>query len=355
MPLPQLNTNIDYSNALFQLAQDQRARQEQADISQNRNIQTQSLLENRKSQNALHQIQMNKEQAILKEKELETGIKQLGLLNYDTPEGIADHNKYKEYITKINPDIGARIPTFDPADPKSKEAGSTWRSNAISFLTHGKGGGEFDKIEIINPDTGEEKIDFTPKGKSYTVPKGWKTRDVYTKEKEIEYKKKKAEEPKEWAPQRVEAEQIDENGESHTVILSFPAGQTVTQADIEKALGPGSSILSSSDKKKKVTDWNESYEKVLANADKPEIVSARADAYNLEAPGNKVLVQETSHRYIGNQAIPGTEETKYVSKVLPKIGNKQISKKDVAAYAKSRNISYNDALNFILIAGAKSK
>jgi hypothetical protein len=179
MPLPQLDTTIDYSNALFRLASDERARQEQADVASNRNIQTQSLVKNRQTQNALYQLQMNKAQAEMKEKELDAGIKQLSLLDYSTPEGVADHNKFKEYMTRINPELGARIPNLDPSDPKSKEVGSMWRGNAVSLLTHGKNGGEFDKVEIFNPTTEEEKIEYTPKGKNYTPPKGWK---IYKKE-----------------------------------------------------------------------------------------------------------------------------------------------------------------------------
>ena len=363
MPLPQLNTTIDYSNALYKFAEGERQRQEQADISANRNLQTQSLVENRQVENAFRQMQMNKEKAEMEGIQIDNVHKDLALAD---PTNEEDWTKFS---TLAKEKIGYDIPIPRKADGTfDSEVATKWRDNkldAIAYIKTGNKDIEEIKLQKDNSDgtfqtqvfykKKRDKAKFDPETE---VGKGWKVVKDFVNPQDLEEKRLAREarlaaqkDPSRFAPQRVEAEDADGN----TVILSFPSGQTVTQADIEKQLGPGSSILSSSDKKKKVTDWNESYEKVLANADKPEIVSARADAYNLEAPGNKVLVQETSHRYIGNQAIPGTEEIKYVAKNLPKIGKQQVTKKDVAAYAKSRNISYNDALNFILIAGAKSK
>jgi hypothetical protein len=364
MPIPQLvTTNGDFSNALFKLAEGERQRQEQADISYNRNLQTQSLIENRQVENALRQIQMNKEQADMENAKLDMFHKHLTMADPTNEEDWTAFSEYEKQNSKATIPIPRKADgTFD------KEAATAWRDNKLDTAVYLKTGNrdvEEINLQKENPDGTYQTMTYSKKKKDKSVfdpekmfGKGWNIVDKFVNPQDLEEKKAAREariaaqkDPNRFAPQRVEAEDADGN----TVILSFPAGQTVTQADVEKVLGPGASILSSSDKKKKVTDWNDSYEKVLTNADKPEIVAARADAYNMEAPGTKVLVPETSHRYVGNVAVPGTEETKYVAKVLPKIGTKQISKKDVAEYAKKRNISYNDALNFILIAGAKSK
>lgn len=356
MQIPQLNTNIDYSNALFKMVSDERARQEQADISANRKSQTESL-------NAFRQMQMNKEEAEMQNTKLDTVYKMLATAD---PTNEEDWKSFSAFSEKTS---GSKVPVPIKVDGTfDSDLATKWRDNKLDALAYLKTGNkDIDAINLQkeNSDGTYQTITHYSKKKDKTsfdpekvYGKGWVIVDKFVNPEDLEEKKAAREariaaqkDPNRFAPQRVEAE----DAEGNTVILSFPSGQTVTQADIEAKLGKGATIVSSSDKKKKPADWEDSFEKVLINADKPDVVSARADAYNMEAPGNKVLVQETSHRYIGKQAIPGTEETKYVAKTLPSIQGKQITKKDVANYAKSRNISYNDALNFILIAGAKSK
>ena len=305
---------------------------------------------------------MNREQAVLENTKLDTVHKMLATADP------ANEEDWKAFAT-FSEQHGSKIPVPVKADGAfDSEVATKWRDNKLDAIAYMRTGNkDIDQINLIkeNPDGTAETLVHYAKKKDKTsfdpvkeYGKGWKVVDKFANPQELEEKKLAREarlaaqkDPSRFAPQRVEAS----DAEGNTVILSFPAGQTVTQADIERSLGSGASISSSSDKKMKPMEWQTSFEIVLKNADRPEIVAARADAYNMEAPGNKVLVQETSHRYIGDKAIPGTEETKYVARDLPKIGAQQITKKDVAAYAKKRNISYSDALNFILIAGAKSK
>jgi hypothetical protein len=364
MPLPQLNTNIDYSNALYKLAESERQRQEQADISQNRNLQTQSLLESRESENALRQIQMNREQAALENTKLDTVYKMLATAD---PASEEDWKAFSAFSDKTS---GTKVPVPYKSDGTfDTDVATRWRDNKLDAIAYMKTGNkDIDQIYLQkdNPDgtfetlihyaKKKDKTNFNPE-KEYG--KGWKVVDKFTNPQELEEKKAAREariaaqkDPSRFAPQRVEAEDADGN----TVILSFPAGQTVTQADIERSLGPGATISSSTDKKRKPFEWEETATKIAINADKIEAVAPLADAYNMEAPGNKVYVPVTYSVPIGdNRYVPGTRETKYEVKTLPKISNHQITKKDVAAYAKKNNLSYNDALNFILIAGAKSK
>lgn len=365
MPMPQLNTtNGDFSNALFKLAESERMRQEQADISQNRNAQTQSLIENRQSENALHQMQMNKEQALLENAKLDTFHKHLTMADPTNEEDWKTFSEYEKQNSKATIPIPYKADgTFD------SEAATKWRDNKLDTAVYLRTGNkDIDEISLQkeNPDGTYQTMSYSKKKKDKSVfdpekmfGKGWKIVDKFVNPQDLEEKRLAREarvaaqkDPSRFAPQRVEAEDADGN----TVILSFPAGNTVTQADVEKVLGPGASISSSTDKKRKPFEWEETATKIAINADKIEAVAPLADAYNMEAPGNKVYVPVTYSVPIGdNRYVPGTRETKYEVKTLPKISNHQITKKDVAAYAKKNNLSYNDALNFILIAGAKSK
>jgi hypothetical protein len=170
MPLPRLNTNIDVSNALFKLADQERVMQEQGKVDAIRNQQLTNA-------NALTQYNTNRLEAARIKDDFDTKIKQIGMIDYS--KGVQDHNEFKTWVEGQNPALGKMIPYLDPADTASLQRGKDWQSRSLELLGAHKAGNAPKEVRLVNKSTGEDRIEWAESGKPYTPPKGW---SIYNKE-----------------------------------------------------------------------------------------------------------------------------------------------------------------------------
>ena len=245
MPLPQLNTTIDYSNALYKFAEGERQRQEQADISANRNLQTQSLVENRQVENAFRQMQMNREQAVLENTKLDTVHKMLATADP------ANEEDWKAFAT-FSEQHGSKIPVPVKADGAfDSEVATKWRDNKLDAIAYMRTGNkDIDQINLIkeNPDGTAETLVHYAKKKDKTsfdplkeYGKGWKVVDKFANPQELDEKRRELNR-KESAEgnkgTRVEIE-VTEGDETSIDSVRVPNNVVSAQAYLDSIYGKG--------------------------------------------------------------------------------------------------------------------
>jgi hypothetical protein len=326
MPLPQLNTTgADFSNALYRLAESERQRQEQADISSNRKLQTDSLIENRKVDNALKQMQINRETAEGEKARLDLFHTHLSLAD---PTNEEDWNAFSEYERKNSK---ATIPVPRKADGTfDSEAAARWRDNkldAAAYLKTGNRDIEEISLQKDNPDGTYQTMTYSKKKKDRksfepekVFGKGWHIVDKFVNPK-AESKKENRYYPTE---------------QGYT---TQPEGKMPFRADRQPAPLP-------------TKDWVKIGTDILANADKPEVISEMVDMYNNESPNNVVMIPMT-HKVkqkisSEDRTFPWSSKEEEVDKVLvTKIDlNKYgLSKQPLIKYANDRGIPLNQVID----------
>lgn len=121
--------------------------------------------------------------------------------------------------------------------------------------------------------------------------------------------------------------------------------------DPEEEFGKGWSLVQPKQKEStKEVDYIKDASTIMLHADTPDLVLDHINRYNQKAPGHNVFVVETDEGW----TVPftgwkgGKDVSKVVRKTLPKVNGKQLSKEDVLAFAESRSITFEQALERIM-------
>lgn len=118
--------------------------------------------------------------------------------------------------------------------------------------------------------------------------------------------------------------------------------------DPEEEFGKGWTLTAKEDTPKR--DWGKISTTIMLQSDDPDLVKDYVYQYNQEAPGHDVFVVETKEgwKVPGLGWKGGKDESKIVRRTLPKINGRQLGRDDVAAYAESRGITYEEAIERIM-------
>jgi len=291
MPLPQLNTNIDYSNALNNLVAQEQNRRRYEEAVAFRNQQA-------KEQNELRrmQIQNLQEEIVARREDLES-------LN-----ALRQHqaNKQKAEVIKMYSDIF---------------------TNGINRIG---------SLDEANRFLGWARKSGLPEE---ALPDDFKTWEDFEKFK---------------VRSNAAVAGLQKGNWEHVTIYG-PGGRTKRVPvekgklfDPEAEYGKGWTLASKEDTPKR--DWGKISTTIMLQSDDPDLVKDYVYQYNREAPGHDVFVVETKEGWkvpwLGWKG--GKDESKIVRKTLPKINGRQLGRDDVAAYAESRGVTHEEAIERIM-------
>lgn len=296
MPLPQLNTNIDYSNALNSLVtqEQNRRRYEEAVAFRNRQAEGQNKLRIMQMENL-----QDERQSRADERESRNALR------------AHQENIRRGEIIKMYSDIFTN---------GVNKVGSLEEANRLLSWTRESGL----PAELLPDDfkTWEEFEKFKVRSNAAVagLQKGnWENVTVYGpggKTKRVPVEKGKLFDP--------EAE--------------FGKGWGLTAP---KEVTP---------KAPKEKNWGKISSTIMLQSSDPDLVKDYVYQYNQEAPGHDVFVVETKEgwKVPGLGWKGGKDESKIVRKTLPKINGRQLGRDDVAAYAESRGVTHEEALERIM-------
>lgn len=330
MPLPQLNTNIDYSNSLYKLVEAEERRRNQADIIQNRKAQTESLGEIRDAQkehyaslNAMSEYNKNKETKKAQREFFDQAIKNTSLIDYS--QGVEDHNKFRAWVATESPGFEKFIPILDPAKDGDLEKGKVWQKNSIKLNEKLRDGYKPEKTYIKNKD-GEIRMVWAVPGTPLELEKGWSLTSLNAEDAKKEHK-----------PHYMSVK--DENGKTVYRDANKEDLTGMEPGEKEKPVAPKDYIKIGTD--------------ILLNADKPEVMSEMTDDYNENSPGLSIMIPKETVIKEGKLWFDDATAPKMTKTTLPKIDGVQVTKEKLKAFATANNVTYQEALSKILVLAEK--